>query len=141
MSDALQVFLKSDLVPAINETILRMRENGVELEDWDNADSLNDIEGFWPGKLKGEDAGFEFSIDQVDDDDLEAWGVERNQMEGRDLMMELCYYTEKDLVASVLFVSFICESCDGITFDENDELTVTAANSKQWREELLGQLL
>ncbi|MFP3976790.1 hypothetical protein [Marinobacter sp. KMM 10035] len=141
MSDALQVFLKSDLVPGLNNAVLRLQEKGLELEEWEKASSLTDVDGFWPGKLNGEDAGFEFSIEEVDDDDLEAWDVERSQLEGRDLMMELCYYTEMDLAAAVLFISFICESCNGITFDENDELTVTAANSKQWREALLGQIL
>jgi|GEM_PF-2430838 hypothetical protein len=141
MSDALQVFLKDDFVPSLNDAILYLRKKGLELEEWEDALSLNNIDGFWPGKYKGEDAGFEFCIGEVDDDDLDAWDVERSQLEDRDVMMELCYYTEQDLVAAVLFISFICESCDGITFDENDELTVTAANSKQWREELLGQLL
>lgn len=141
MSDALQVFLKSNLVPGLSDVVLNLRKSGLELEEWENASSLNDIDGFWPGKYKGEEAGFEFGIGEVDDDDLEAWDVERSQLEGRDVMIELCYHTEKDLIAAVLFISFICESCDGITFDEDDELTITAANSKQWREELLGQLL
>jgi len=33
MSDTLQVFLKSDLVPGLNDTILRLREKGLELEE------------------------------------------------------------------------------------------------------------
>lgn len=141
MSDALQIFLKGGFTPNLNDVTLHLQEKGLELETWEKASSLNDIDGFWPGKFKGEEVGFEFYIGEVDDDDLDAWDVQRSQLDGRDVMMELCYYTEKDLIAAIWFISFICESCDGITFDDNDELTVTAANSKQWREELLGQIL
>lgn len=141
MSDAMQVFLESDDIPDLSVVMQSMRDEGLVLEEWDEADSLNDIEGFWPGKYKGKEAGFEFCIDDVDDDDLEAWEVDRSELEGRDVMIELCYSTDQDLVATVLFISFICESCNGITFNEHDELAITSANAKRWKNESLVQLI
>lgn len=142
MSDALQVFLSKQSIPGMDELIQHLRDQGLELDEWnDEVEMLNDIDGFWPGRFKGRAAGFEFCMDEVDDDDLDAWGVERGQLDGRDMMMELCYYTESDLIASVMFIDFICRSCGGITFDGNDELTVTGSNLMQWKKEMLGDLL
>lgn len=142
MSDALQVFLKKQSIPSIEALIKHLSGQGLELEKWDDeVETLNDIDGFWPGTLKGSDAGFEFGMEEVDNDDLDDWGVEPSQLEGRDMVMELSYHTENDLVASVLFIDFICRFCGGITFDENDELTVTESNSERWKKEMLGDLL
>lgn len=141
MSDALQVFLSKQSIPSIDVLLQQLRDEGLELEEWSEPKTLSEIDGFWPGKFKGVDAGFEFCMGEVDDDDLDAWGVERSQLDGRDMMMELCYYTESDLIASVMFIDFICRSCGGITFDENDELTVTGSHLMQWKKEMLGDLL
>lgn len=138
MSEALQVFINANMIPDIAELQKELSEEGIELESWGKEiNSLHDIDGFWPGRCKGKDAGFEFSMAPVDLEDLEAWDVAIEQLGGRKLMMELCYYSEHDLVVAVSFIDVICQRYDGITFDENDELTVTAKNSGSWKREML----
>lgn len=131
MSDSLTVFIRSDHLPTIDELRNAMKNYGLELETWE-VDSLQDIVGYWPGVYKNEEAGFEFILEKLDDDDLESLDVGTEELEGRDFVLDLAFRTELDLTASALCAVYFCKKCDGITFDDNEELTVNSTNCDDW---------
>jgi hypothetical protein len=131
MSDSMIVFIRSEDIPTIQDLRNALKIEGVELEPWDGK-SLQDVEGFWPGKYKGQDAGFEFMLGEIDNDDLEDWGIGKEQLKGRDYMLELAFYTEEDIAASAICAAFFCKTCDGITFDDDGDLSVGSSNYKEW---------
>ncbi|MEI4550390.1 hypothetical protein [Pseudoalteromonas spongiae] len=136
MSDSMIVFIRSSKIPSIDELRREVASEGLELESWDE-ESLQDIEGFWPGTIKGQEAGFEFMLDEIDDEDLEDWGVDKDQLDGRDYMVDLTFRTEMDLAASAICASFFCKTCDGLTFDDDEELTINSSNCSQWASTML----
>ena len=131
MSDSIIIFIRSNNIPEIDLLREALKNDGLELESWDES-SIKDIEGFWPGRYKGKEAGFEFMLDEVDDEDLDDWGIEKEQLDGRDFMLDLAFYTELDVVASALCAAYFCKTCDGITFDDDEELTINAQNCDEW---------
>jgi hypothetical protein len=141
MSDEMHVFIEKKNIPQLNDIKQYSKKKGLELEDFEGVTLLQDIDGFWPGTFQGEEAGFEFSIDAIDDEDLESWDISKSQLEKRDLMIELSYYTEEDLAAAAIFTSFICQYCDGITFDDNDELTITSTHAQAWESAMLEEII
>ncbi len=81
MSDSMIVFIRSNNLPEIDVLREELKKDGLELESWDE-DSIQGIEGFWPGTYKGEEAGFEFMIGEVDDEDLEDWDIDKEELDG-----------------------------------------------------------
>lgn len=71
-------------------------------------------------------------LGEVDDEDLESWGIEKEQLEGRSHMVELAFRSELEVTASALCAAYFCKICDGITFDDDDELTVNSSNCDEW---------
>lgn len=137
MSETMIAFIRSENIPSINQLRNRLSEEGLELESWDDEglENLEDVEGFWPGKLKGDDAGFEFGLNEVDDEDLESWEIDKTKLEGRDLVVELSFYEELDVAAAILCLAVLCYECDGLTFDNDEELTINADNCMKWGRE------
>ncbi len=137
MSDSMIAFLRSENIPTIEELRSELRQQGLELESWDEANSLEDVEGFWPAVYKDEEAGFEFLLMETDDEDLEDWEVDRSQLDGRDYTLELCFRTDPELTATALCVAHLCKRCDGLTFADDDELSINADNCDIWLENYL----
>lgn len=139
MSDSMIVFVRSGKLPNVNGLRSAVSELGLTLESWDEEgiDKLEDIEGFWPGEIKGEEAGFEFYAGEVDDEDLEDWEVDKDSLEGRDFMVDLAFSTELDVKASAITAAILCKMCDGLTFDDDEELTINAGNCMDWANNIL----
>lgn len=140
MSDSVLVFIRGSKLTTIDELREAVSTNGLELESWEE-DSLRDIEGFWPGIIQGREAGFEFMVDEIDTDDLDDWGVSLDELDGRDLVVDLAYRTEMDIAATAICASFFCERCDGLTFDDDEELLINSSNCSAWSNKLLKEVL
>ena len=132
MSDSMIVFIRNEHIPKIDQLREALQVKGLTLESWDEASSIQEVEGFWPGRFKGEEAGFEFMLGEVEDDDLEDWGVKKSSLEGRELVIDLAYYTELDLSASAICAAYFIDLCDGVTFGDEDELSVNRSNADEW---------
>ncbi len=141
MSDSIIIFVRSQKLPSVNQLRTAVSELGLTLESWEEEgiDKLEEIVGFWPGEIKGEEAGFELCAGEVDDDDLEGWEVDKASLEGRDFMFDLAFRTELDVKASAITAAVLCKMCDGLTFDDDEELTINAENCMAWADRLLSE--
>jgi hypothetical protein len=139
MSDSILVFVRCEKLPSVNQLRLTLSALGLELKTWEK-EKLEEIEGFWPGSYKGEEAGFEFYVGQVEDEDLENWDVDRQELEECDYVVELCFYTEMDVLAATLCASALCKACDGLTFDNDEELSINSSNCEVWANRVISEL-
>lgn len=143
MSDSMIIFTRGNNLPNIEQLRQTLKSKGLELESWADEGflTLEEIEGFWPGIYKGEEAGFEFFISEVDDEDLDNWDVDKLTLEGRDYCIELAFYDELDIVAAALCAVELCLQCDGITFDDEEELTINKSNCEAWARNLVNEIV
>ena len=131
------VFIRSEHIPKIDQLKEAMQAKGLKLESWDEASTIEEVEGFWPGEYNGEEAGFEFMLGEVEDEDLENWDIQKDTLEGRETVIELAYYSEHDLSASALCAAYFIELCDGVTFGDEDTLSVNKNNAEEWVKDYL----
>jgi len=136
MSDSMLVFIEGSKLPRIKELRNEVKSMGLDLETWDK--DLISIEGFWPGKIKNEEAGFEFFIGKLEPEDLEDWELDEQDLSGRDYVIELAFRSELDVEATVIFIVALCKLSDASSFNEDGELKVNAENCIQWAKEEMG---
>lgn len=136
MSDSMIVFVEGSKLPKVEELRNEVKSMGLDLEAWD--EELINIEGFWPGKLKNEEAGFEFLADKLEPEDLEDWELDEKELGGRDYGIDLAFHSELDVEATVICIVALCKLSDAISFNENEELKVNAENCIQWSKEEMG---
>lgn len=136
VSETIVVFVKSEKLPTIEVLREGLSASDLVLEEW-KGDSLEAIEGFWPALYHGKETGFEFFLGEIEDEDLESWDVEKKLLKGRDYVLMLDFRTEEELAASVLCAAYFCKNFEGITFDDDEELTVSADNCEAWLESYL----
>ncbi len=139
MSDSMIVFVKKSKLPNVNKLRDEVKSMGLELEEW--GESLEEIEGFWPGKVDGKEAGFEFFMEEIADEDLEDWEIKREELKERDFFIELAFYEELDIKACVIFVVALCILADAIALDEEGELSIDAKSCLKWAKEEMGYSL
>ena len=76
-------------------------------------------------------------LGEVEDEDLENWDIQKDTLEGRETVIELAYYSEHDLSASALCAAYFIELCDGVTFGDEDTLSVNKNNAEEWVKDYL----
>jgi hypothetical protein len=136
MADSMIMFVDSSKLPKVDELRNEVKLMGLDLEDWD--ENLIDIEGFWSGRIRDEETGFEFFIDKLDVEDLEDWDIDEKDLGGRNYVIELSIYSELDVEAAVSCTVALCKLSDAIAFNEDDELKVNANSCIQWAKEEMG---
>jgi len=126
------VFLKQARMPAAPAWAQAIRDAGfpMEMETDFNPRSFT---GFLPCKYKGEEAGFEFFLSNIDDykddiaDDLppEHW----QKIGDRNTVVDFVTHSEfRDLMTSVIASGVLCSISDGVFLDtESGEITPSAA--------------
>ncbi len=137
MSDSMLAFVKKEKLPTPEALMRKAAAMGLQLEE-PEVKQLVDMSGYWPGTLHGVEAGFELFIAKNDPEDLKAWGIEPESLEGRDYCIELAFYTEEDVEACVIAIVVFCKLSDAITFDEEDRLRVNAQNVIRWARDEMG---
>jgi len=136
MAESMFVFVESSQLPTVRALRKKVSLMGLELEEWE--EELRAIEGFWPGKLRGQEVGFEFCIDKLQKEDKDELALNTNELNGRDYMIELSFYNELDVEAAVICVVALCQLSDGISFNENEELKVNRNNALEWAKDEMG---
>jgi hypothetical protein len=136
MADSMLVFVEGSKLPKVEELRNEVKSLGLELEEWD--ENLIEISGFWPGQIRGEEAGFEFFAEKSDPDDLEDWEIDINELDGRNYTVELVFRTELDVEACVICIVALCKLSNAIAFDEDEELSVNSETCMQWAKEEMG---
>ena len=136
MSDSMLVFVEGSKLPTVDALRDEVKTMGLDLEAWDEA--LTDITGYWPGKIKDEEAGFEFFAAKPDPQDLEDWEIDEEELSGRDYCVELAFHTELDVEATTICAVALCKLSDGITFNDDEVLDVNAGNCMQWAKDEMG---
>jgi len=136
MSDSMLVLVEGSKLPEVEELRAEVKSLGLDLDAWD--EELIDIEGFWPGKIRNEEAGFEFFADKLEAEDLEDWELDEKDLDGRDHGVELAFHSELDVEATVICIVALCKLSNAISFNEEEELKVNAENCIQWAKEEMG---
>ena len=136
MSDSMIVFVEGSKVPKVEELRNKVKSMGLDLEAWD--EELINIEGFWPGKIRNEEAGFEFFADKLEEEDLDDWELDEKDLDGRDYGIDLAFHSELDVEATVICIVALCKLSNAIAFNEEEELKVNAENCIQWAKEEMG---
>jgi len=91
--------------------------------------SILEHEGFVPCTYDGKECGFEYWIDDVNEELLEDWELSAEELSGRDICITFTTRSDyTDLISSALSSSMLCHIADGLTFDDEEELTINAHN-------------
>jgi len=139
MSNSMSVFVNKAKLPSVDELRNEVEKMGLKLEEWD--EQLVDIEGYWPGEYKSQEAGFEFGVEEIDEDikaDLEDWEVNLDDLGDRDYLIDLVFREEIDVDACVICIVALCKLSDAISFDEDEELNVNSETCIKWAKEEMG---
>lgn len=137
MSVDITVFVHKEKLPTL-ETL----KNAInELDNQLNIDeefSINDHEGFVPCSYNGEECGFEYWIEEVDDELLDEWEITKEEISDRN--MYLTFATRSgftDLISSALISSAFCKISDGLSFDDDEELTINSSNCIEYGQNIV----
>ncbi len=136
MSDSMLVLVEGSKLPTVEELRAEVKSLGLDLDALD--EELINIEGFWPGKIKNEEAGFEFFANKLEAEDLDDWELDEKDLDGRDYGVELAFHSELDVEATVICIVALCKLSNAISFNENEELKVNVKNCIQWAKEEMG---
>ncbi len=137
MSVDITVFIHKDKLPTLKSLKHAINELDNKLSI-DEEFSINDHEGFVPCSYNGEECGFEYWIEEVDDELLDEWEIRKEEISGRN--MYLTFATRSgftDLISSALTSSVFCKLSDGLSFDDDEELTINSSNCIEYGQNIV----
>jgi len=139
MSESQIIFIEGDLIPSIEMVIKEesKRDYGVKFESWE-CSSTQEVAGYWPCKLNNDcDSGFEFSLEVLEESDIDDFEVDKNILKNKTHYVELTYRDQYEYKCAIALSAIFCKHCNGITFNENNELKIISKNSVKWAKKIL----
>jgi len=137
MSVDITVFIHKDKLPTLQslKNAINELDNKLKIEE---DFSITEHEGFVPCSYNGDECGFEYWIEEVDDELLEEWEINKEEICGRNRC--LTFSTRSgftDLISSALVSTAFCKISDGLAFDDNEELTINSSNCIEYGQSIV----